>query len=220
MAKPQNTPNFFERRSPLWWILWFLRLDIVIVILWALLVGHWEFFFINILALALTFMPTTIEKRYNVTLPIEYHVVMVVFIYMAVFLGETFDAYERFFWWDALLHTASGVVLAFAAYLVLFTLHVREKLIASPFVIAVFTFSFAMALGGVWEIFEFIVDSVFGTNMQKNGLSDTMWDLVVDGLGALFVSVSAYLTFKNNDTDGWLSRLAGRFLKSNPHVGR
>ena len=61
----------------------------------------------------------------------------------------------------------------------------------SPVFIAVFAFCFALALGAVWEIYEFTMDSVFGTNMQKymldNGtaligqaaLQDTMKDISV-----------------------------------------
>ena len=67
----------------------------------------------------------------------------------------------------------------------------------SPVFIAVFAFCFALALGAVWEIYEFTMDSVFGTNMQKymldNGtaligqaaLQDTMKDIIVDAIGAL-----------------------------------
>jgi hypothetical protein len=44
---------------------------------------------------------------------------------------------------------------------------------------------FAVAVGAVWEIFDFSMDEPFGTDMQKamfgdpSGLTDTMWDLIV-----------------------------------------
>lgn len=56
-----------------------------------------------------------------------------------------------------------------------------------------FSFCFALALGAFWEIFEFVIDGLFGFSMQKNGLIDTMWDLIVDTLGALIAAVSGYL---------------------------
>jgi hypothetical protein len=40
------------------------------------------------------------------------------------------------------------------------------------------------------------MDSLFGLNMQKSGLRDTMWDLIVDALGALVVSILGYLYLK------------------------
>ena len=197
-------------------ILLFLRVSIGLIILWAFLNGDWESFFISILALVLTFIPEMIETKYKMELPIEFDIAIVGFIYLSVFVGETFDAYERFFWWDAMLHTASGVVLGFCGFLILYILQRQGKLQASPMIIAVFTFCFGVALGGVWEIFEFTIDSVFGTNMQKDGLSDTMWDLIVDTVGALAISVAAYFVVKDGETKGLLRKALDRFFAENP----
>lgn len=196
----------------------FLRLSIVVSIIWAFMVGNWEAFFINIIAIVLTFIPHAIERQYKVTLPIEFHLVIVLFIYLSMFLGETLDAYERFFWWDAMLHTVSGVVLSFAGFMILYILYVQKKLIASPFIFAFFTFSVGLAFGGVWEIFEFGVDSLFGTNMQKNGLSDTMWDLIVDAIGALAMSFAAYNVIRTGDRKGLVQRSLDRFFDDNPKL--
>ena len=52
-----------------------------------------------------------------------------------------------------------------------------------------FAFTFALALGNVWEIFEFGMDRLFGLTMQKpmagdpSGLTDTMWDLITAHYG-------------------------------------
>jgi len=62
-------------------------------------------------------------------------------------------------------------------------------------VIAIFGFTFALAIGAAWEIIEFLIDTVFDTHMQK-GLQDTMGDLIVDGLGAAFVSFFGYFHYK------------------------
>jgi uncharacterized membrane protein YjdF len=59
--------------------------------------------------------------------------------------------------------------------------------------IAFLSFCVAMAIGGIWEIFEFAMDQVFGMNMQKSGLIDPMWDLIVDALGPLFSVTTGYL---------------------------
>jgi hypothetical protein len=196
-------------------VLWILRLDILAGIIWMLAIGNWEAFFINILALALTFAPYIVSRRYGIKLPLDFIVVIVAFIYASMFLGSTFGAYERFFWWDAMLHTASGIVLSFIAFLFLFTMYKDGRLKTSPFIIAVFSFSFGLALGGVWEIFEFSVDSIFGTNMQKNGLSDTMWDLIVDALGSLLVAWMGYDTIKHNRKNGILLDAIERYLAHN-----
>jgi hypothetical protein len=76
-------------------------------------------------------------------------------------------------------------------------------------------FSFALAFGALWEIFEYSIDSIFGTNMQRSGLQDTMWDLIVDGLGALFM---AYLGMRyvQKPSEGLIARWLKRFTDANP----
>ncbi len=209
-AKPSSGPE-----KVLFWLLWVLRTSIVAGIFWMLWLGNWEAFFINIIALTLSFAPDIVSYRYKLKLPIDYAFFTVLFIYLSMFLGSAFEAYERFFWWDAMLHFASGIVLSYAAFLVLYVLFRREKMHASPFIIAVFSFSFGLALGGVWEIFEFATDSIFGTNMQRNGLQDTMWDLIVDAIGSLIVAWDGYVIIKYNHENGILYHAINRYMRTN-----
>lgn len=57
-------------------------------------------------------------------------------------------------------------------------------------------FCFALAMGALWEIFEFAMDQIFGLNMQKSGLVDTMTDLIVDTVGALIGAISGFFWLK------------------------
>lgn len=194
-----------------------LRLSILLVIFLEFTRGNWETFFISILALMLTTLPNYLERQYKIKLPVEYDFVIVLFIYASVFLGSAGNLYEKYWWWDTLLHTSSGVVLGFAGFLVLYTLYKRKKMQASPFLFAFFAFSFAMALGAVWEIFEFAADGLFGLNMQRGDLDDTMWDLIVDGVGGLYVSYLAY-GFMKRQQRGWISRLVNNFVNNNHNI--
>ena len=75
--------------------------------------------------------------------------------------------------------------------------------VMSPAFVALFTFCFALALDVLWEIYEFTVDALFQTNMQKYALEggealagqaalqDTMGDLIVDFIGALGIAIAA-----------------------------
>jgi hypothetical protein len=202
------------------YLLWLIRFDLVVAAAIALLFGDWELMFMGLLALILTFIPEVLTTKYKVSFPVEFNLLIVVFVYLSIFLGEAVNAYERFFWWDAMLHIASGVILSFAAFLILYILYREKKFQASPFIIAMLTFSFALALGTIWEIFEFGMDNVFGLNMQKNGLSDTMWDMIVNSIGALVVSYAGYRIIKNNRTDGLVFNALTSFFKENPKYRR
>ena len=76
----------------------------------------------------------------------------------------------------------------------------------SPAFVALFTLCFALTLDVLWEIYEFTVDALFQTNMQKYALEggealagqaalqDTMGDLIVDFIGALGIAIAGYLS--------------------------
>ena len=74
-----------------------------------------------------------------------------------------------------------------------------------------------MASGAVWEIFEFGMDQIFGLNMQKSGLQDTMFDLIVDALGGLFVSVLVYKYLKNGERS-IVTEFVRKFEADNPRL--
>ena len=80
-----------------------------------------------------------------------------------------------------------------------------------------FSFCFAVAIGVLWEIFEFTMDNLFGLNMQKSGLLDTMSDLIIDSIGAFLVSVSGFVYMKKW-TVQIFSRLIRKFIEKNPRL--
>lgn len=199
-------------------ILTLLRLSIVVAAGVAVVLGQWELLFFSVIALLLSYTPLLIERNYRIDLPVEYEVIIVLFVYAAMFLGEAENFYQRFWWWDLFLHGLAGALLAFTGFMVLYTLYVRKKLVAKPFVISVFVFSFSLAIGALWEIFEFAVDEIFGTNMQKSGLPDTMTDLIVDSGGALIAAGLGYFYLKRRNHTGIFGRFVANFLNNNPHL--
>ena len=84
--------------------------------------------------------------------------------------------------------------------------------------VALFAFVFAIGLGTIWEIFEFGMDSLFGTNMMKSGLKDTMCDLIVNCIGALTISVLGWGYLRTEGYDSFLERWVHKFIERNPHL--
>jgi hypothetical protein len=82
----------------------------------------------------------------------------------------------------------------------------------SPLLVALFSFTFAVTLGVIWEIGEFSCDVLIGSANQKwnlpdteiligkpyqgSGLRDTMSDLIVDSIGAFITSLVTYHMYK------------------------
>ncbi len=71
----------------------------------------------------------------------------------------------------------------------------------TPLFIVFFTVTFGMALGGVWEIYEFTVDQIFGGSLagpMQAGLADTMWDMIADLIGSAAVAVVGIVYFHSH----------------------
>ncbi len=196
-------------------ITYIIRLVLAIAIVTEILNQRWALLFTTSLIFILTFIPTIFEKRFKIDIPLEIEIIIIIFIYASLFLGEIKSFYTTYLWWDILLHISSGIVLGFFGFLILYVLYSQDKVHGSPIWIAVFSFCFAVAIGAIWEIFEFAVDNIFGFNMQKNGLNDTMWDLIVDSLGALITSTIGYYYLKDKKK-GLFNRIILKFVKKNP----
>lgn len=137
--------------------------------------------------------------------------VLVAFALAAIVLGEMLDVYDAVWWWDDMLHGASGVIFGLVGLYGVFAINQRSDMRISPLFVAVFVTCFAITMGVVWEIYEFTIDVLFHTAMQQwnmgphaivmgrdyqgMGLRDTMSDLIVATIGALIAGVFSYVVY-------------------------
>lgn len=172
----------------------------------------------TLVIILITFLPLLVGRKFQVKIPHEFESLAIVLIYMSLFLGEVHGYYVRFWWWDTVLHTSSAFLLGILGFLLVYVLNENEavELDLSPNFIAFFAFLFAMGMGTLWEIFEFFMDSVFAMNMQKSGLVDTMWDLIVDSVGALSIALLGNKFLKTEGSESFLEEWIDRFIKKNP----
>ncbi|QVL45522.1 MAG: hypothetical protein KFB94_09965 [Methylophilaceae bacterium] len=176
----------------------------------------------------ITFAPLYLQKHFHVFIPAEFVLIAIAFIFASLFLGEIHDYYTRYWWWDIALHTVSGVLLGIVGFLLVYVLNETEKIGVNmkPGFVAFFAFLFAVGVGALWEIFEFAMDGFFGMNMQKpmlgdpSGLTDTMWDLIVDTLGAFVIAVLGYGYLKTAKNESFLERWIHAFIRGNPRLFR
>lgn len=146
----------------------------------------------------LSMVPTLFARHFSLAVAAAFDIATILFIVASIALGELAGFYDRFWWWDELLHLISGLLLGMLGLSLIWVLNYNDRieLELSPGFMCLFAFTFALSAGAIWEIFEYAMDLFFKLNMQKSGLDDTMSDLMVDALGALIVSLlaKAYLT--------------------------
>ncbi len=175
--------------------------------------------------MAVTLAPAVFRRRLAVEIPSEIEVVAVLFVFATLFLGEVRDYYERYWWWDMTLHTGSGLLLGMLGFMIVYVLNEDRyvDLHMRPAFVALFAFFFALGIGALWEVFEFGMDRVFGTNMQPatardpSGLTDTIHDLIVDTVGAAVVSLFGW-RYLARARRAYVDTWAKRFIERNPRL--
>ncbi len=206
-----------------WWekiqvtITMLLRLTLIGAVVFGILFSALSISFFSALIFCITFLPHIFARRIKVHLPVEFEFFIIVFMYLALFLGDLGSYYEKFWWWDLFLHAGSGMAIGFIGFLVLFIMYRKDRIRGNPFVIAVFSFCFALAIGALWEIFEYSMDQIFGLNMQRSGLVDTMEDLIVNSIGALITSTIGYLYLRGKNIT-LVQRLVNKFMEKNQNL--
>jgi len=153
-----------------------------------------------LLGTAVLTIPAIIKRIWRVSLPRGITVMYFSFIFGAVFLGSALGFYEKFPHWDTLLHAFSGIMFAAVGYWIAGLFAEKRGVEVIPGLAVLFAFCFAVALGTVWEIYEFTFDGILNLNMQRfaaidgtpfighTALVDTMTDLIADVAGALAYS--------------------------------
>jgi hypothetical protein len=59
----------------------------------------------------------TLSRRMSVEIPSEVSLAAVLFVFASLFLGEVHHWYELYPWWDAALHTTSGLLLGLLGFI-------------------------------------------------------------------------------------------------------
>ena len=152
------------------------------------------------------FLPQRVENHFEINIPNVIEIIYIIFLFLAIYLGEVRNFYFLFPNWDAVLHFFSAGMLGAVGFMLVNFMTGIEKLNLrlSPGFVSFFAFCFALTSGVVWEIYEFMADGILGTNMQKfitfegemligrEAVRDTMEDLIVDALGSLLIVLIGY----------------------------
>ena len=163
------------------------------------------------------FLPQRFARFFGIELPRTVLTAIVLFIFATLFLGEVGDFYERFWWWDVVLHFLSALSFGAMGFLFIFMLFEGDRYAAPAWALAMLAFCVGLSIGTLWEVFEYGMDQIVGTNMQKSGLVDTMTDLIIDTVGAAIGAFSGYLYLKGRQIGG-LGAVLDQFIKLNKRL--
>ncbi len=143
----------------------------------------------------LCFLPTIIQRDFNMTLPFILDIGVTLSVFMHI-IGGYLGLYWQFGFYDHITHFLSSMTISMIGLIGLYILAFQIKLIKlPPLGFGILTILFIMGMGVAWELLEWIFDILAGTNMQVS-LDNTMWDLLFDTMAGTLVGIAATIRLK------------------------
>lgn len=101
-----------------------------------------------------------------------------IIIFVGIVIGSYMGFFDSIFWFDNMMHILSGFVCAVFGYDFAVIIQ-RKKGACAPTLAAIFALMFALSIAVGWEFYEFLMDTLHGTNLQlaKEGAETAMFDL-------------------------------------------
>lgn len=163
-----------------------------------LFLGQWGKGLLLLGSLLLTFLPELYRWLRKRQIPEEACMWYVLFILGCQWLGTYLRFYDKFFWWDLLLHFTSGFLLGYIGMIFLMGLDTNYSLFKGRqyCIIAIFIFTFSVTGAALWEIIEYVADQTLGTFTQLGSLKDTMIDIICGTVSALLFAIYTYIKLR------------------------
>lgn len=141
--------------------------------------------FLCALTLLLFTIPSFVERRLHIDVPNTLEVIILLFIFSAEILGEIQEYYLIFPFWDTMLHTINGFLMAAIGIAMVDILNRSRKFKVrlSPVFVAVVAFCFSMTIGVLWEFFEYGMDCFFHMDMQKDTVLSSVTSVMLNPEG-------------------------------------
>jgi len=161
-------------------------------------------------AFALTYLPFVLDRFFSYRLDPVGNILYYTIIVMTVYLGSSLKYYDRFAWWDYVIHFLSGCLFVNAGIaLADMTVYLNR------FPVLFFSFTLSITLHVVWEVLEYVFDCLFRSDNQRwqkisptrnhqpesaiqpAGLVDTMNDTLICILGTVIACFAWWVILGN-----------------------
>lgn len=142
--------------------------------------------FALVLVLSLAFKLAFFKKITDIYLP------LLLFVFFSTYCARVLNFYSLDIY-DKILHFSSGILAGYIGIVIYDLLFINANDIRGRIAFAIF---FAIAVAGLWEVWEFSCDKLLSMRLQRS-LDDTMYDIICGSIGGIIIS-SIYGIIKKN----------------------
>lgn len=166
----------YHQNKILFSVYFILRISVIVIMVAQFFNGNYYDVLICLLTLTLFMIPSFFERRIKIDVPDTLEIIILLFIFAAEIFGEIGEYYESVGYWDTALHTINGFLCGAIGVSMIDILNRNNKFAfsMSPIFVALVAFCFSMTIGVLWEFFEFGMDMIFKTDMQRDTIINTI----------------------------------------------
>lgn len=189
------------------WII--LRISLVVCIIYSITQGDYIMMGESIACLCFSHLWDLFQvfggESFIIEVPALSQTMLNIIICAGIPFGSYLELFDKIWCYDIFMHCLSGMVSTVFAFDFAFILQ-RKKGQCSIILAAMFGLMFAMSIAVGWEIYEFLMDYLHGTNLQLSspgvetaafdmtkyrneygylGLVDTMTDMMMNTIGGI-----------------------------------
>ena len=182
LKNKQELRRYIYHRRPVLATHLVLTFLVIVSLVRAIWLANYDHAVLCVAVLLMFLVPHFLRSRFRIRLPNTLEIVILLFIFCSEILGELQCYYLQYPHWDTMLHTTWGFLCAAIGFVLIDILNQDSKIKfhLSPFFVAAAAFCFSMTVGVFWEFFEFAVDLLFHTDMQKDTVVQTIFSTMLD----------------------------------------
>ncbi len=163
-----------------------IKLILILSIVNSIYNQLWYIMSTNIFLLVLMFAPQIFQK-YEIKIPKEFEWILLVFVVFNLFLGEI---------GGIIVPIVFGIAIGFVGFMILAILYSSNQIKKNYFLIIMFSFNFAVALGAALELLKYYLKLILNQEVSAGTYKFTMNNLTYVIFGALIASLIGFIYMK------------------------
>jgi hypothetical protein len=183
-------------------VIWVLRSIVIATALALFATGDLPYAVFGVAAVALAFIPAWLARSHRARIPAELELLLLWLIIADLTIGRLGNVYDLLPWYDKALHFSDAFLIAMIAFVVVYLLHFVGHSQRNAWIDAIVILLITLGLGALWEIGEYLADRLLGRatqgSPQMSPLDDTMFDLMLDGMGGLVAAITGPIYMRHS----------------------
>ena len=184
-----------------------LKIILIISIINSIYFQLWHLMSISTFLLILLVIPQIIRKSYKIKIPIEFEILLFLFIITSLIFGKIGGVITPIFF---------GIATSFIGFMIMLMLYSNNQVKKNYFLIIIFSFNFAVAFGFGIEFLKYYLKVLLGHEIDVGHYYFSMKNMTYVIIGAIFASIIGFLYMK--EKKGIINNIVKRFQKANPNI--